>query len=141
VLVAYGLENASKTEVISTLLKERGIQQAIIRGRECLSQRHLLSKIFAACASAFEGEAQVEQYDRIDSINALLGNLRKLFERNGGHKFVVAIDEVDKLRQAGPTLLPALARLGDQVCSNALCSQRTSFYADIFARSRACLLF
>ena len=114
-MVAYGLENTSKVEVISAVLKEREIQHAIVKSKECLSQRHLLSKIFAACASALEEQTRIDQYDKVDSINVLLGNLRKIFDRHNDAKFVVVIEGIDKLKQAGPTLLPALARLGNQV--------------------------
>ncbi|EXJ70071.1 uncharacterized protein A1O5_07144 [Cladophialophora psammophila CBS 110553] len=116
VLVACGLETTSKTTVIVEVLRSREIQHGIIKSRECLSQRHLLSKIFAACISAFGQESQTDHFDRTDSINALLGNLRKLFERVVGQKkFVAVIEDADALRQSGPTLLPALARLGDLV--------------------------
>jgi origin recognition complex subunit 5 len=104
--------------VIVNVLEKRGIPYALLRSRECLTQRHLLSKIFASCVSAFEIESQIEQYDRIDSINALMGNLRKPFERVGQRRFVIVIEGIDRLKQAGPTLLPALARLGDQVYSS-----------------------
>ncbi|KIW46082.1 uncharacterized protein PV06_01773 [Exophiala oligosperma] len=115
ILVANGLENTSKTEIILNILEKANVQHALIRGRECLTQRHLLSKIFAACIAGLEQESHLEQYDRVDSINALLGNLRRLSERDRERKFVVVIEAIDKLKQAGPTLLPALARLGDQV--------------------------
>ncbi|KAL6243524.1 hypothetical protein RBB50_009517 [Rhinocladiella similis] len=115
ILVVNGLENTSKTEVILNVLEEANVRHALIRSRECLTQRHLLSKIFASCISGFEQESHLEQYDRVDSINALLGNLRRLSERDVQRKLVVVIEAIDKLKQAGPTLLPALARLGDQV--------------------------
>ncbi|KIX09151.1 uncharacterized protein Z518_00229 [Rhinocladiella mackenziei CBS 650.93] len=115
VLVAYGLEYTDKTEVIVNVLEKSGIQYAVIKSRECLNQRHLLSKIFAACVSALAQESQIEQYDKLDSINALLGNLRRIFEQNSGGKFVIVLEEIDRLKQAGQTLIPALARLGDQI--------------------------
>ncbi|KIW29352.1 uncharacterized protein PV07_05171 [Cladophialophora immunda] len=115
VLVAYGLESTSKTTVIVEVLRSREIQHGVIKSRECLSQRHLLSKIFAACVGAFGQESDTEHFDRTDSINALLGNLRRLFERVGRKEFVAVIDDADALKQPGPTLLPALARLGDLI--------------------------
>ncbi|KAI1615387.1 origin recognition complex subunit 5 [Exophiala viscosa] len=115
ILVAHGLEGTRKTEVIVNVLREQGIEHAVIKSRECLTQRHLLSKIFACCMSAFAQESQIEQYDRVDSINALLGNLRKLYERAGPKRFVVVLEGIDRLKQPGSTLLPALARLGDQI--------------------------
>ena len=86
----------------------------IIKCRECLSQRHLLPKIFAAGLRALDAEGEAEQYDRIDSINALVVNLEKLF-RKRNERMMVVLDAIDKQRGAGATLLPALARLGDLV--------------------------
>lgn len=88
----------------------------VVRGKDCLSQRHLLSKIFATCVHVLGQQSQIEQYNKVDSLNALLGNLRTLFERAGhGERLVLILEDIDKQKQAGPTLLPALARLGDQV--------------------------
>ncbi|KIW79687.1 hypothetical protein Z517_06301 [Fonsecaea pedrosoi CBS 271.37] len=129
VLVAYGLESTSKTTAIVEVLRWREIPHGIVKSRECLSQRHLLSKIFAVCVAALgreQGQGQEnqtgQQFDRTDSINALVGNLRRLFERvvvdsksNQKNKFVAVIEDADALRQPGPTLLPALARLGDVI--------------------------
>ncbi|KIV86093.1 hypothetical protein PV11_01728 [Exophiala sideris] len=115
ILVAHGLEGTHKTEVIVNVLRKQGLEHAVIKSRECLTQRHLLSKIFACCISALGPESDIEQFDRVDSINALLGNLRKLYERAGPRKFVVVLEGIDRLRQPGPTLLPALARLGNQI--------------------------
>lgn len=90
----------------------------MVRSKDCLSQRHLLSKIFATCVHVLGRQSQVEQYDKIDSLNALLGNLRKLFEQAGEReRLVLVLEDIDKQKQAGSALLPALARLGDQVCS------------------------
>ncbi|EXJ60746.1 hypothetical protein A1O7_04899 [Cladophialophora yegresii CBS 114405] len=114
-LVAYGFEQSSKREVIINVLRAREVTHAFIRTKECLTQRHLLSKIFAVCISTLGCEGHIDRYEKVDSINALLGNLRKLFERVKGRKFVVVIEDADELKQPGPTLLPALARLGDIV--------------------------
>ncbi|OCT45871.1 origin recognition complex subunit Orc5 [Cladophialophora carrionii] len=115
VLVTYGLEQSSKREVIANVLRAREVTHAVIKTKECLSQRHLLSKIFAACIITLGYEGQIDRYEKVDSINALLGNLRKLSERVNRRKFVVVIEDADELKQPGPTLLPALARLGDMV--------------------------
>ncbi|KAH0840494.1 origin recognition complex subunit Orc5 [Fonsecaea pedrosoi] len=129
VLVAYGLESTSKTIAIVEVLRWREIPHGIVKCRECLSQRHLLSKIFAVCVAALgreqgqeQGNQTEQQFDRTDSINALVGNLRRLFERvvvdsksSKKNKFVAVIEDADALRQPGPTLLPALARLGDVI--------------------------
>ena len=59
-------------------------------------------------------EADAEQYDRLDSVNALAMNLEKLF-RKQNRKIVLVLDEPDEQRGAVATLPPALARLGDLV--------------------------
>ena len=74
-----------------------------------------MSKVFAACIIALGHEDQAGQYDKADNTNGLLGNLRKMFERAEGRKFVAIIEDVDELKQPGSTLLAALARLGDLV--------------------------
>ncbi|EHY54147.1 hypothetical protein HRR83_004801 [Exophiala dermatitidis] len=115
VLVAYGLENSNKTNVITSVLEKREYQYAVIRSRECLSPRHLLSKIFAEVIEAFGLESQLGRYVRVDSLNALLENMRKISRDTCGRRFVVVIEDIDRLKQAGTMLLPALARLGDQI--------------------------
>ncbi|KIX94096.1 uncharacterized protein Z520_10122 [Fonsecaea multimorphosa CBS 102226] len=128
VLVAYGLDpdRTGKTTTIISVLESRNLQYGVIKSHECLSQRHLLSKIFAACISAFHGDDdhQLEDhgFDRTDSINALLENLRRLFEHSAKKKrFVAVIEDADAVATkgqgpgGGQTLLPALARLGDLV--------------------------
>ena len=87
----------------------------MVKCTECLSQRHLLTKIFAGCLTALSQIDTIDAYEKVDSINALLGNLRKLFEKTNEKKFVLVIEDADDLRQAGATLLAALARLGDLV--------------------------
>jgi origin recognition complex subunit 5 len=62
------------------------------------------------------GETQtVEQYEKIDSINALVSGLQRLW-RGREERFVLVLDGIDKQRGASSTLLPALARVGDVVC-------------------------
>jgi len=82
-----------------------------------LSQRHLLSKIFAACVSALQQEEEIEIFDRVDNLNALVVSLQKLL-KNRRRKFVLVLDGIDKQRGGTATLLPALARIGDLVCRN-----------------------
>lgn len=114
ILVAYGLDSTGKVEVISAVLEARHLLHTIIKCRECLSQRHLLGKIFSACAQALDREEAIEQYERVDSINALAANLQRLFEGTD-QKLVLVLDSIDDLKGAGSTLLPALSRLGDMV--------------------------
>lgn len=59
-------------------------------------------------------EDDTERYDRLDSINALVSDLKKLLQKRK-QKLVVVLAGVDQQRGATPTLLPALARLSDVV--------------------------
>ena len=47
---------------------------------------------------------------RCESISAFVVQLQRLLEENG--KFVLVFDGIDQQREAAPTLLPAIARLG-----------------------------
>ncbi len=101
-------------EVITVVLEARQICHTVVRCRESLSQRHLLSKIFAACLTALDLEAEAGQYDRLDSINALAVNLEKVC-RKQAKRIVLVLDELEEPRGAVPTLFPSLARLGHLV--------------------------
>ena len=81
-----------------------------------MSQRHLLTKIFARRVRALGKEDQDDRYDRLDSINAIGSNLTRLLQhRKEKQKLVVIIVGADQQRGATPTLFPALARLGDLI--------------------------
>lgn len=112
--MAYGPEDACIVETIEFALVQQRIQHVTINCRECLSQRHLLTKIFARCVKALGKEDEVDRYDRMDSINAIGSNLRKLLQQRR-ERLVVIVVGADQQRGATPTLFPALARLGDLV--------------------------
>ena len=136
-LVVSGLDQLNKTHVLTTCLASRNLSFALVKVRDCLSQRHLLSKIFAACVSALAGSQQIDdpedrfqqlidegRYDRVDSTNALVHNLQKLLdvqpqqskEEKTSSRLILILDGIDMLRGGSLNLLPALARLGDTVC-------------------------
>ena len=57
---------------------------------------------------------ETEVYNgRCENLSALTVHLQRLLK--GQEKFVLVFDGVDKQREAPPTLLPALARLGEFV--------------------------
>ncbi|KAK6372616.1 hypothetical protein LTR64_004534 [Lithohypha guttulata] len=116
VLVAYGPEDVAKLETIQHALTSRNIHYVVVNCRECLSQRHLLSKIFSRCVKSLDSEGALEEarYDRLDSINALFGNLKKLLQPRE-EKLVVILACADQQRGATATLFPALARLCDSI--------------------------
>jgi len=113
-LVAYGTEDTYKLETIEAALKAQEVEYVVVHCQECLNQRHLLSKIFARCVTIHEQEEDLVRHDRVDGINALASNLRRLFQRRT-KQLVMVVVGVDQQRGATPTLFPALARLGDLV--------------------------
>lgn len=100
----------------------RSLTYAIVKGRECLSQRHLLGKIFAACIQALGQQEGLEYYDKVDSLNALSANLQRLFKKTH-QNLVLVLDAFDEVKGAGSTMLPALGRLGDMVSNKPLSTQ------------------
>lgn len=117
-LVAYGPEETCKHETIEHVLSQNAIQYTLIDCRTCLSQRHLLTKIFSKVVKLLDLDDEDEKYDRLDNINALGSNLRKVLGRRpGSDKLVLVITNADLQRGATATLFPALARLGDLVSS------------------------
>lgn len=100
------------------VLETLGTTFAIIKSQECITARHLFERTIAACTEAIgeaEGEtADRERFGRCESMSVLTVQLQLLL--HGKRKFVLVLDGVDRQREASPTLLPALARLGEIVC-------------------------
>lgn len=113
-LVAFGPETSNKYETIKYVLDRENIEHVTINCRECLSQRHLLTKIFAKFVTYLGKEDMLDKCDRLDNINALASNLRKLLSGREP-PLVLVLHSADHQRGATPTLLPALARLGELV--------------------------
>lgn len=60
-------------------------------------------------------------YARTENLNSLVINLQRMVEEHQD-KFVLVFDGIDGQREAPPTLIPALARFGEMVCTQALSS-------------------
>jgi hypothetical protein len=116
-LVAHGLTATGKSSIIQAYLKRSGLPFAIVQSRECITGRHLLERIVAACLDALDtydrGRIDRRPFARTENLSALAVNLQRLFEGRG--KFVLVLDGVDRQREAPPTLLAALARFGELV--------------------------
>ena len=116
-LVAHGLTATGKSSIIKAYLERSGLPFAIVHSRECITGRHLLERIVAACLDALDtfGGERIDRrpYARTENLSALAVNLGRMFE--GREKFVLVLDGVDKQREAPPTLLAALGRLGEIV--------------------------
>lgn len=103
-----------------------------MRSTECITGRHLLTKILWATLEALGRKAEWEGFgkgrcEHVSALAVLLGSLLDGSARRGEEdqgegqggedRFVLVLDGVDRQREAPGTLLPALARLGDMVSS------------------------
>lgn len=93
---------------------------AIVRSSECITGRHLLTKIIW---NTLESLGQKEEWEksgkgRCEHVSGLAVLLEECLAarpvENQG-KFVLVLDEIDRQREAPHTLLSALARLGEIV--------------------------
>ena len=104
--------------MVKNTLAAIGTIHAIIPSQECVTVRHLLERTVAACqeAVAFEAEDGLrrEIVGRCENVGMLAIQLQRLLEGMPG-KLVLVFDGVDRQREAPPTLLPGLARLGEEV--------------------------
>ncbi|KAI7364161.1 hypothetical protein KC354_g5920 [Hortaea werneckii] len=115
-IVGYGPHATGKSSITTSYLEARKIQHAIVQCRECVTGRHLLERTVAAVHEAVQTEhsqATDTYTGRCENISSLAVHLQQLLEKR--EKFVLVLDGVDKQRDAPPTLLPALARIGDMI--------------------------
>ncbi|ERF76645.1 hypothetical protein EPUS_04465 [Endocarpon pusillum Z07020] len=117
-LVVYGLQGTGRLHTVCAVLSARKINHAVVRSRECLSLRHLLSKIHTACIDAvYHGgdKGAEDAYERrTESVNALCVSLQRLLQGRDD-KLVVVLEGIDHQRGLSPNTLPALARLTEIV--------------------------
>lgn len=116
-LVVHGPESTGKTGLLKSYLELSGLKYAFIPCSECITGRHFLKRTLAACVEAIERATDVSMdgvvSSRCENLSALTSSLERLLE--GIDKFVLVLDGVDEQREAPPTLLPTLARLGQLI--------------------------
>lgn len=95
---------------------EERLRYAVVRSKECITGRHLLERAVCAASDAVDWEGGAGRCENLAQLVVLLG---KMLEGGKG-RFVLVFDGVDKQRDAPPTLVPALARLGEVVSLSSL---------------------
>lgn len=114
----HGLHATGKSLTLGAALKSIDAPSAIVHSRECITTRHLLERAISDSKAALSKQHQLDLdrgFDgRCESISAFVVQLQLLLEGRG--KFVLVFDGIDRQREALPTLLPAIARLGEIVC-------------------------
>ncbi|PYH99964.1 hypothetical protein BO71DRAFT_312972 [Aspergillus ellipticus CBS 707.79] len=121
-LVVHGISATCKSTIVRNVLGALEVSHAIVRSPECITGRHLLTKILWATLDALGKRDEWEEYgkgrcEHVSTLAVLLGEC--LASQSGGknEKFVLVLDGIDKQREAPQTLLSALARLGEVIPS------------------------
>ncbi|KAH6717597.1 origin recognition complex subunit 5 C-terminus-domain-containing protein [Leptodontidium sp. MPI-SDFR-AT-0119] len=132
-IVLHGLEATGKSAITKNLLEELSnsstkgqtngtthhdnLRFATVKSAECISGRHLLEQTVGAVAKAVEWKDNVGRCENLAQLAVELGKLVDNWtvsaEEDEQRKFVLVFDGIDRQRDAPPTLLQALARLGE----------------------------
>ncbi|KAH8677508.1 origin recognition complex subunit 5 C-terminus-domain-containing protein [Xylariales sp. PMI_506] len=119
-LIIHGTEATGKTAITASLLEllrqdgeNSNLKYTLVKSTECVTSRHLFERTVAAVADALLWEAPLGRCETLAALTVELSKLLKYVERDGGWRFVLVFDTIDRQREAPPTLLPALARLSE----------------------------
>ncbi|KAL4780839.1 hypothetical protein BJX76DRAFT_350662 [Aspergillus varians] len=121
-IVVHGISATCKSTIVTNVLALLEVPHAIIRSPECITGRHLLTKILWGILNALGRKDEWERFGkgRCEHVSSLAVLLGECLASNAGKtvgKFVLVLDRIDKQREAPPTLLSALARLGEMIPS------------------------
>jgi origin recognition complex subunit 5 len=123
----HGTEATGKSVVVKAVLDRLGARSgssnhhaplsayAVVDVTECITTRHFLETTVGRVADAV---AWQDVSPRCDSISQLTVHLSKVLlytTRPPEFHFILVLDAIDRLREASPSLLPALARLPELV--------------------------
>lgn len=109
-----------KTTILRGVLSILEVPHAFVRSSECITARHLLTKILWNTLEALGQKDEWEKYgkgrcEHVSTLAVLLEECLAARAEEQRGKFVLVLDEIDRQREAPPTLLSALARLGEIV--------------------------
>ncbi|KAJ5787072.1 Origin recognition complex subunit 5 [Penicillium paradoxum] len=141
-LVVHGISATCKSTILRAVLATLAVPHAIVRSSECITGRHLLTKIVW---NTLEALGQKEEWEkagkgRCEHVSGLAVLLEEcLAARSVGNtsKFVLVLDEIDRQREAPHTLLSALARLGEIIPSLCVILVLSSTPRPLFLQSAA----
>lgn len=118
-LVVHGISATCKSTIVRAVLSSLDVPHAIVKSAECITGRHLLTKILLTALESLGLKDEWEKFgkgkcEHASSLAVLLANA--LDSKMGKvQKFVIVLDGIDKQREAPYTMLSALARLGEVV--------------------------
>lgn len=117
--MVHGPEATGKSSVIEGIIGCGSIPNVIINCEECITGRHLLERTSIECHDAVakhNDTSQKKADSRCESLSALSAQLQESLRDE--EAFVLVLDGIDQQREAPPTLLPALARVAEQVSTS-----------------------
>lgn len=129
--VIYGVNSTGKTLAIRSVLESCNPRHAIVQSADWVDPQELLQAVISAIGDIPNllpeeeeegGEEEVHQRGDVSSyftggcetISSFVVQLQLLLESKG--HITLVFDGIDKQRAPWPTLLPAIARLGEIVC-------------------------
>ncbi|TVY13245.1 Origin recognition complex subunit 5 [Lachnellula arida] len=134
-IVLYGLEATGKSAITKAILQGLSaepdkslvngdsdvphdqLRYAVIKSAECITGRHLLEQAVGAVAKAVNWEGNGGRCENVAQLVVELGRMlegwRALDDGATNRRIVLVFDGIDHQREAPPTLLPSLARLGE----------------------------
>lgn len=118
--MVHGVSATCKSTIIHAVLSNLEVPHAVVRSSECITGRHLLTKILWNTLEALGQRDEWEKFgkgrcEHVSSLAVLLEECLASRAENKRGKFVLVLDEIDRQREAPHTLLYALARLGEIV--------------------------
>ncbi|BDD55806.1 hypothetical protein MPDQ_007952 [Monascus purpureus] len=130
--------------MVRAVLSHLEIPHAIVRSTECITGRHLLTKILWGILEALGLKDEWERFgkgrcEHVSLLAVLLAECLaspKAAESRSG-KVVLVLDGIDKQREAPQTLLSALARLGEVIPSLCVVLILSSTPRPLFLQSAA----
>ncbi|KAJ5305962.1 hypothetical protein PENANT_c015G01305 [Penicillium antarcticum] len=141
-IVVHGISATCKSTILRGVLSTLEVPHAIIRSSECITGRHLLTKILWNTLDALGQKEEWEKAgkgrcEHISGLAVLLEECLAARTSDTSKKFVLVLDEIDKQREAPHTLLSALARLGEIIPSLCVVLVLSSTPRPLFLQSAA----
>ncbi|APA13565.1 hypothetical protein sscle_11g083350 [Sclerotinia sclerotiorum 1980 UF-70] len=134
-IVLHGLEATGKSAITKAILEalsanslahndvpeeqfNNELKYSIIKSAECISGRHLLEQTIGAIANAVEWRGNIPRCENLAQLVVEVGKLLEGWTSTNEaqatkQRFVLVFDGIDRQKEAPPTLLPALARMGE----------------------------
>lgn len=96
------------------------LRYAIIKSAECITGRHLLEQTIGTVAKAVEWKGTIPRCENLAQLVVEVGKLLDGWTamnevQAAKQRFVLVFDGIDRQKEAPPTMLPALARMGEIV--------------------------